>query len=64
LFHDLDIAGSIHRCRHTYATRLLRAGTNIRIVQKLMRHSSLASTQVYTDVSEDEQRNAIGLLSA
>jgi len=64
LFRTLDIHGSIHRCRHTYATRLLRQGENIRTVQKLMRHASLATTQVYTDVSDDELRNAIGRLSA
>lgn len=64
LFRDLNITGSIHRCRHTYATRLLRRGANIRTVQKLMRHASLATTQVYTDVSDDELRDAIGLLSA
>lgn len=64
LFREQGINGSIHRCRHTYATRLLRRGANIRTVQRLMRHASLATTQVYTDVSDDELRDAIGLLSA
>ena len=64
LFRGLNITGSIHRCRHTYGTRLLRRGAHIRTVQKLMRHASLATTQVYTDVSDDELRDAIGLLSA
>lgn len=63
LFRSLGITGSIHRCRHTYGTRLLRRGANIRTVQKLMRHASLATTQIYTDVSDDELRDAIGLLS-
>jgi integrase/recombinase XerD len=64
-FREVGISkGSIHRCRHTYATRLLRQGANIRTVQKLMRHASLASTQVYTDVSDDELRDAIGRLTA
>ncbi len=64
LFSSLGIDGSIHRCRHTYGTRLLRAGVNIRVVQRLMRHASLATTAAYTAVDEDEMRSAISRLSA
>lgn len=63
-FRSLGITGSIHRARHTYATRLLRDGQNIRVVQRLMRHASLATTQVYTAVSDDELAAAIGRLQA
>lgn len=59
LFTSLGIEGSIHRVRHNYGTRLLRSGVNIRIVQKLMRHSSLETTALYTAVDEDELANAI-----
>lgn len=62
LFRPLGISGSIHRCRHSYATRLLRQGTNVRQVQKLMRHGSLQTTAAYTAVDEDELRNAINRL--
>lgn len=62
LFRSLGIDGSIHRCRHVYATRLLRSGVNIRTVQKLMRHSNLDTTANYTAVDEDELRNAVNLL--
>lgn len=63
-FRPLGIEGSVHRMRHTYGTRLLRSGVNIRIVQKLMRHASLATTATYTAVDEDELRAAIyGLTS-
>jgi integrase/recombinase XerD len=62
LFKANGIEGSIHRCRHTYATRLLRAGNNIRVVQSLMRHASLSSTMIYTAVSEDERLEAIRTL--
>lgn len=58
-FSDLGIEGSIHRMRHNFGTDLLRAGNNIRIVQKLMRHSNLQTTAVYTAVDEDELRDAI-----
>lgn len=58
-FLELGIEGSIHRARHTYGTRLLRAGVNLRVVQKLMRHSSLATTELYLAVDDDEQTTAI-----
>lgn len=64
LFDDLGIDGSVHRCRHVYATRLLRAGVHIRKVQQLMRHASLNTTAVYTAVDEDELREAINRLTA
>lgn len=64
LFAAHGIKGSLHRCRHTFATLLLRAGVNIRVVQTLMRHASLASTQRYTAVDEVERRDAINLLAA
>ena len=56
--------GSIHRLRATYGTTLLRAGANLRVVQTLMRHSSLATTEHYLGVDEDERVTAIGLLAA
>jgi len=64
LFTAHGIPGSLHRGRHTFATMLLRAGVNIRVVQTLMRHASLRSTQIYTAVDEDERRDAIRLLAA
>lgn len=64
LFKAMGIAGSIHRCRHTYATDLLRSGANIRVVQQLMRHSSLETTAGYLAVVTNEQRDAILLLTA
>jgi integrase/recombinase XerD len=62
LFRPLGIEGSVHRLRHVYGTRLLRNGTNVRVVQKLMRHGSLETTALYTAVDEDEQRAAINRL--
>ena len=56
--------GSIHRLRATYGTTLLRSGVNIRVVQKLMRHSSLATTEHYLGVDDDELTAAIRLLAA
>lgn len=59
LFTRLGIDGSVHRCRHYYGTTLLRGGANLRVVQTLMRHDSLATTAGYLGVDEDERRTAI-----
>ncbi|MDP9822786.1 tyrosine-type recombinase/integrase [Nocardioides massiliensis] len=64
-FRSVGIArGSIHRLRATYGTNLLRNGANLRVVQTLMRHSSLATTEHYLGVDEVERTEAIRRLSA
>lgn len=62
LFDSLGLHGSVHRMRHTYATRLLRAGVDIRTVQRLMRHASLQTTAGYLAVVDTQAAAAIALL--
>lgn len=58
-----DTAVHPHKLRHSYAHNLLISGVDIRYIKEALRHSSISSTQIYTQLTKEELKNKLDIVN-
>ena len=58
----IDTRVTSHTLRHSFATHLLMAGTNIRVVQRLLGHADVKTTEIYTHVLQENLADVVSPL--
>ena len=54
---------SIHSLRHSYATHLLEQGLSLRHIQGILGHASSKTTERYTQLTEEDQQDALSSIN-
>jgi integrase/recombinase XerD len=54
---------SVHTLRHSYATHLLEAGVNLRVIQQYLGHTQLETTLVYLHLTHKGQEDAYACIN-
>lgn len=64
VFHKAGYPVTAHQLRHWFGTHTLRTSRDLRVTQELMRHESVSSTQIYTQVAQHSKVEAVRRLAA